>query len=84
MTFWETLEIDYGSDLKTIKKAYALLLKVNNPEVNPEDYQWLRQAYDEAIKNKKKRNSNTKENLEFSYSQVEKEIKINPYIKIKL
>ncbi|MEJ8552778.1 hypothetical protein [Tepidibacter sp. Z1-5] len=44
------MEIPYDSDLKTIKKAYAKLLKIYNPEDDPEGYQRLRETYDTAIK----------------------------------
>jgi DnaJ-class molecular chaperone len=55
MNWWKILEIDYESDLKTIKRAYAKLLKENNPEDNPEGYQRIRQAYDAAIKYEKEK-----------------------------
>ena len=50
MKWNKILNIDIGSDIETIKKAYANLLKENNLEENPKGYQKLRQAYDEAIK----------------------------------
>ncbi|WP_099189609.1 J domain-containing protein [Tepidibacter mesophilus] len=50
MNWWEILDIPYDSDLKTIKKAYAKLLKIYNPEDDPEGYQRLRETYDTAIK----------------------------------
>lgn len=61
MNWWEILQIPYDSDLKTIKKAYAKLLKIYNPEDDPEGYQRLREAYDEAIKSVK--NNNKKESF---------------------
>ena len=54
MSIWDILGVPKESDLKTIKKAYAKLLKENNPEDNAEEYQKLREAYDEAIKYKKR------------------------------
>ncbi|WP_315118450.1 hypothetical protein [uncultured Clostridium sp.] len=60
MKWWETLGISYDSDLKTIKKAYAKLLKIYNPEEDPEGYQRLREAYDKAIKDVK--NTNRQQN----------------------
>lgn len=50
MSIWDVLGVPKESDLKTIKKAYAKLLKENNPEDNAEEYQKLR----EAIKYKKR------------------------------
>lgn len=58
MNWWDVLEIPYVSDLKTIKKAYAKLLKVYNPEDDAVGYQRLRQAYDEAVKYTKGNNNN--------------------------
>jgi hypothetical protein len=60
--WWDILEIPYDSDTKTIKKAYAKLLKVHNPEDDAEGYQRLRQAYDEAIMYSKKNNVNQCDN----------------------
>ncbi|MDS0524632.1 hypothetical protein NNC19_03005 [Clostridium sp. SHJSY1] len=50
MNPWEILQLQPNSNLKEIKKAYAILLKENHPEENPEGYQRLRAAYDLAIK----------------------------------
>ncbi|MEW9095435.1 MAG: hypothetical protein AB2417_10180 [Clostridiaceae bacterium] len=61
MKWWEILGISYDSDLKAIKKAYAKLLKIYNPEEDPEGYQRLREAYDKAIKDVK--NNNKQQNL---------------------
>ncbi|WP_271814437.1 J domain-containing protein [Clostridium beijerinckii] len=60
MNWWNVLEIPYDSDIKTIKKAYSRLLKIYNPEDDPEGYQKLREAYDSAIKYAKKNNKNQK------------------------
>ena len=81
MNWWDILEIDYDSDLKTIKRAYAKLLKINNPEDNPEGYQKLRQAYDIAIKYEKSRreNPNKTENNEFIYREEKIEQPNNLY-----
>lgn len=58
MNWWNVLEISQYSDLKTIKKAYAKLLKIYNPEEDAEGYQRLREAYDEAVKYAKRNNKN--------------------------
>ncbi|BCZ45711.1 hypothetical protein psyc5s11_17780 [Clostridium gelidum] len=60
MNWWNILEISYDSDLKTIKKAYAKLLKIYNPEDDAEGYQRLREAYNAAVKYAKKNNDNQK------------------------
>jgi tetratricopeptide (TPR) repeat protein len=84
MNWWNILDIDYNSDLKTIKIAYAKLLKSNNPEDNPEGYQKLRQAYDMAIKNEKRRreNPNKEDNIEIIYKEEKIEEPNNLYLLI--
>lgn len=61
MNWWNVLEVSHDSDLKTIKKAYAKLLKIHNPEDDAEEYQKLREAYDEAVKYAKRNNKKTQE-----------------------
>ena len=64
MDCFKILDISVDSDIKTIKKAYAKLVKVHNPEDDPEGYQKIRKAYDNALKiakNKKKDNDKTLE-----------------------
>lgn len=63
MNWYGILGISEDSDLKTIKKAYAKLIKIYNPEEDAEGYQRLREAYDQAIKYAKKNNKskNTQE-----------------------
>lgn len=51
---YEILNIPANSDVKQIKKAYAKLVKIHNPEDDPEGYQKLRNAYDKALKNAKR------------------------------
>lgn len=75
MNWWSILEISYDSDIKTIKKAYSKLLKINNPEDNPEGYQRLREAYDAAVKYAKKNNKNNEgrnNNLDIKTTNQEK------------
>ena len=69
MNWWNVLEISYDSDLKTIKRAYAKLLKIHNPEDDPEGYQNLREAYDKAVKYAKRNSENTQESI--NYNSVE-------------
>ncbi len=82
MNWWEILKIPYDSDLKTIKKSYAKLLKIYNPEDDPEGYQRLREAYDVAIKyakNNKQQNlyTNSIEDISDEVSMLEDEADVN-------
>lgn len=70
MYWWTVLEISEDSDLKTIKKAYAKLLKVHNPEDDAKGYQRIRTAYDEAVKYVKK-NNKAQNNNEFINNSTE-------------
>ena len=45
MSYWEILQIAPTSDKKAIKKAYAVLLKSNKPDENPEGFAQLHMAY---------------------------------------
>ena len=49
MSCWITLGIEEGSDKKTIKSAYAKLLKVTKPDDDAQGFQELHAAYKEAI-----------------------------------
>jgi len=49
MSVWEVLGIQPTDNKREIKKAYAKLLKSNNPEDNPAGFQNLRDAYDSAL-----------------------------------
>lgn len=49
MNIWQVLEITRTNDKKAVKRAYAKLLKLHKPELDPEGYQHLRDAYDKAI-----------------------------------
>lgn len=49
MNCWSVLGIDSASDPKTIKRAYARLLKDAHPEERPEEFMLLRQAYETAL-----------------------------------
>lgn len=53
MGIWELLEIEPTSDPSVIKRAYAKKLKIYHPEDDPEGYQRLREAYDQALKHTK-------------------------------
>ena len=49
MNYWNILGIKQTADQKQVKRAYAKLLKLHKPEQDPEGYQRLRDAFDQAI-----------------------------------
>lgn len=49
MDCYKILGIEPTRDLKEIKRAYSKLLPLNNPEKDPEGFQALRSAYEQAI-----------------------------------
>ncbi|MDF2905370.1 MAG: molecular chaperone DnaJ [Herbinix sp.] len=49
MNDWERLGIDPTLDVYVIKKAYAIKLKSNHPEDDPQGFQELREAYDRRL-----------------------------------
>jgi len=54
-SIWDVLGIAPTDDVSAIKKAYSLKLRVHHPEDDPEGYQRLREAYDQAVKSAKQR-----------------------------
>jgi len=54
MSIWNILGIDPSGDSSVIKRAYAKRLKLHHPEDDPEGYQRLREAYDQALKQAKR------------------------------
>ena len=49
MDCWEILQIAPTGDERTIRRAYAKLLKSTRPDDDAEGYQRLREAFDEAL-----------------------------------
>lgn len=49
MNAWELLGIEPTSDKKTIKRAYAILLKQYHPEENPEKFKQIQAAYQHCL-----------------------------------
>ncbi|MEE9337786.1 MAG: hypothetical protein V3U87_06875, partial [Methylococcaceae bacterium] len=60
MNPWEILNINATTDKKTIKRAYAKILKQCNPEDNPKGFMQLRAAYEMALSYIEKDNAPTK------------------------
>ena len=50
MDCFEILEIDFTTDKKEIKKAYARLLKKYHPEENPSEFEKINKQSDEHAK----------------------------------
>ncbi|MFJ4142300.1 molecular chaperone DnaJ [Pseudomonas sp. NPDC089734] len=49
MNCWNVLELDRNADERSIKRQYAKLLKVNRPDEDPDAFQRLRDAYEQAL-----------------------------------
>lgn len=49
MNIWNVLGIDATNNIGAIKKAYATKLKIYHPEENPQGFQELREAYEQAL-----------------------------------
>ncbi|UKS28945.1 tetratricopeptide repeat protein [Paenibacillus sp. HWE-109] len=72
MHIWNALGIDPSSDSSVIKRAYAKQLKLHHPEEDPEGYQRLREAYDQALRQAKQQ-SNRSVNRIVSEEEVEQQ-----------
>lgn len=80
MNWWEILEISRDSDLKVIKRAYAKLLKIHNPEDDAEGYQRLREAYDKAIKYaKNNKEEKVQDNLSYDVNDKANSIEVDNF-----
>lgn len=49
MNCWQILQLEPTTDIRAIKKAYAVLLKQNKPDENPAGFQQLHAAYRQAL-----------------------------------
>ena len=58
MNFWSILGIQPTNNLKDIKRAYAKQSKVYHPEDDPENFQRLQKAYQEALAWQKSQSGN--------------------------
>lgn len=70
MSIWKTLGIEPTSDTSVIRKAYAKKLRQHHPEEDPEGYQQLREAYDDALEQAK---WHTEESLQDDDDSLEEE-----------
>ncbi|QLG38242.1 MULTISPECIES: J domain-containing protein [unclassified Paenibacillus] len=50
MDFWARLELEPTQDVRVIKRAYAKQLRMTHPEDDPDGFQLLRSAYEQALK----------------------------------
>ena len=49
MSHWQLLELDPDADERSIKRAYARLLKRHRPDEDPDAFQRLREAYEASL-----------------------------------
>lgn len=78
MNFYEAFQIlgiSYTSDKKTIKKAYADLVKKYHPEDNPEQWEEIHKAYENALMYAKIISNTSKKNREENLPNREIEVK---------
>ncbi len=79
---WKILGIEPTDDKTEIKKVFARLVKLNPPSKDPERYQEIREAYDEAIKHDSIKNCGPNENISAFHEKFAnpKEANTNPNI----
>ena len=84
MNAWEILGIEPTSDKKTIKRAYAKLLKQYHPEENPEEFKQIQEAYqqclhpDQDIESVSYKQEERTENMEIEPISIREENEIVP------
>ncbi|MFF0827262.1 tetratricopeptide repeat protein [Brevibacillus sp. NPDC003359] len=78
MGIWEILGIEPTDNPAQIKKAYAKKLKVHNPEVDPEGFQRLREAYDLALKYTRNTKRNRMSEETSDHESVEESVHLQP------
>ncbi|WP_164604326.1 J domain-containing protein, partial [Pseudomonas viridiflava] len=49
MNSWSIMGLPADADKRSIKRQYAILLKRHRPDEDPEGFQRLREAYDQAL-----------------------------------
>ncbi|AWB44911.1 hypothetical protein DCC85_12230 [Paenibacillus sp. CAA11] len=81
MINWSLLGIDPTHDKSRIKRAYADRLKIVHPEENPSGYQALREAYDAALEQARKFETDREEHTVQScsnFQQTESDLPPSP------
>lgn len=71
MRIWTILGIEQTYDTSVIRKAYAKKLQIHHPEDDPQGYQQLREAYDQAMK-LAKQHQQSQINISFTEEEEEK------------
>ena len=71
MSFWSILGIQPTNNLKDIKRAYAKQSKVNHPEDDPENFQRLQKAYQEALAWQKSHSENEETSAVIGHKQAD-------------
>lgn len=71
MNFWSILGIQPTNNLKDIKRAYAKQSKVYHPEDDPENFQRLQKAYQEALAWQKSQSGNEAVSAVIGYKQAD-------------
>ena len=71
MNFWSILGIQPTYNLKDIKRAYAKQSKVYHPEDDPENFQRLQKAYQEALAWQKSQSGNEDVSAVIGYKQTD-------------
>ena len=54
-SLFDTLGVDWDADERTIKRAYAKLIKEYRPDSHPAEFARIREAYENALENARKR-----------------------------
>lgn len=71
MNFWSILGIQPTNNLKDIKRAYAKQSKVYHPEDDPENFQRLQKAYQEALAWQKSHSGNEDVGVVIGHKQAD-------------
>lgn len=71
MNFWSILGIQPTNNLKDIKRAYAKQSKVYHPEDDPENFQRLQKAYQEALAWQKSHSGNEENSAVIGHKQTD-------------
>ncbi|MDU4838808.1 MAG: J domain-containing protein [Streptococcus salivarius] len=71
MNFWSILGIQPTNNLKDIKRAYAKQSKVYHPEDDPENFQRLQKAYQEALAWQKSHSGNEETSAVIGHKQAD-------------